>query len=186
MKETRHKLIILCGIPASGKSTWVKMHKDSISKTTKVVSRDKIRFSLLKEGEGYFSKEKQVFNTFIEEIKKGLIENEVTIADATHLNENSRRKLLNALGTSLKNIETDALFIKVNLETALERNSHRAGRALVPEDSIKNMYLTLTPPTLEEGFNKVYIYENGKYIIKEKGSDNNGKDFFNLRSPFRA
>ena len=40
------KLILMCGVPGSGKSTWIKNNK---SETDLWISRDKIRFEKLKE-----------------------------------------------------------------------------------------------------------------------------------------
>ena len=51
------KLYVMCGGPGSGKSTWIKKNLPTFKGYTKVVSRDEIRFSLVKEGEEYFSKE---------------------------------------------------------------------------------------------------------------------------------
>ena len=72
------KLYVACGIPGSGKSTYlanyVKSHyTNKLSNMYKIVSRDAIRFSLLKEGDDYFSCEREVFNTFIKEIFNTLL-----------------------------------------------------------------------------------------------------------------
>ena len=48
----------MVGCPGSGKSTWAKKHLPD----TYYVSRDEVRFSLLQDGEDYFSHEKEVFN----------------------------------------------------------------------------------------------------------------------------
>ena len=63
------KIYLLCGCPGSGKSTYAKAHIDD---KTAWISRDKVRFSMVSEDEEYFSKEKEVFNTFIKEIKKAI------------------------------------------------------------------------------------------------------------------
>ena len=59
-------LIMLCGCPGSGKSTWTQQYKEN--KKVVIISRDEIRFRLVSEKEEYFSKETQVFNIFISEI----------------------------------------------------------------------------------------------------------------------
>ena len=91
---------IMCGIPGSGKSTFAKKITEIYEKhniSIETVSRDEIRFSLIKPGEDYFSKEKEVFSIYIENLKKSLNNNNITIADATHLNFASRKKLLTPL-----------------------------------------------------------------------------------------
>ena len=63
---TKNKtLYVMVGIPGSGKSTFINTHCQS---DWKIVSRDQVRFSIVREDEEYFSKEKKVFKTFIEEI----------------------------------------------------------------------------------------------------------------------
>ena len=60
-------LYLMCGIPGSGKSTWIKQNK---IESDAVISRDVVRFSLVKEHEEYFSKETEVFYTFIDQINE--------------------------------------------------------------------------------------------------------------------
>lgn len=161
------KLIVLVGAPGLGKSTWAENHAAMIPGTVKIVSRDKIRFALVKENEEYFSKEKEVFKEYIKEIKKGLKYYDYTIADATHLNLASRTKLLRALGPSLYEVEVDAVVIQGSLETALKQNENRLGtRSYVPQDQIRKMYKQQTMPSFEEGFYKIYIYQADKIGIK--------------------
>ena len=69
---------IMCGIPGSGKSTFAKKITEIYEKhniSIETVSRDEIRFSLIKPGEDYFSKEKEVFSIYIENLKKSLNNN---------------------------------------------------------------------------------------------------------------
>ena len=94
------KMFVMCGAPGSGKSTWLeeKVIKNIYTKPATVVSRDKIRFALVKEDEQYFSKENEVWEKFITQIKKDLEmwSVEEVYVDATHLNIASRSKLLRA------------------------------------------------------------------------------------------
>lgn len=157
---TKKKLFILCGPAGCGKSTWVHKHKTPVDC---VISRDVIRLSMLSDDEDYFLHEDEVYKEFIKEIKDALESKEVgsVFVDATHLNKWSRRKLLRSLGVSLKNIEVNAIALKVPLDVAIEQNSHRTGRANVPNDVIKEMYDNYTIPTIEEGFDVVWqaIYQ---------------------------
>ena len=91
----KHKLLLMCGIPGSGKSTLAKKIVESGKyASTTYVSRDDIRFSLLRGTKeykaafsnretnnqdevdyitvNYFSKEKEVYEQFINKIKEGL------------------------------------------------------------------------------------------------------------------
>ena len=160
--EKSKTLYVMCGIPGSGKSTYIKQHTELLVRDYKagiIVSRDQIRFSFVKEDEPYFSKEKEVFKTFVDEIKEGLTKYNFVVADATHINQSSRTKLLRALGSSLKDVKVIALVMTTDLDTCLQRNMKRTGRELVPEDSIINMYHNFTIPTYEEGFNEIWLID---------------------------
>ena len=63
------KLNLMCGIPGSGKSYWVRHH---MTDADAYISRDQIRFSMLKEGEEYFSHENEVFEEFIAQIQNAI------------------------------------------------------------------------------------------------------------------
>ena len=173
--EKSKQLVVLCGIPGSGKSTWAKTKN---GKYLKIVSRDAIRFSLIGENDEYFSKETEVFNTFINEIKKALKEEEIltVIADATHINQASRTKLLRALGKSLKDVEVVGMYFDANENLAIEHNEERKGtRTFVPHAVIRRMACQFEAPTEKEGFDKIYnikITTTGGYnYIRESGVD---------------
>lgn len=168
MEKSKTQLIILVGIAGSGKSTWIQNHKNSFKGSVKIVSRDAIRFSLVKEDEEYFSKENEVYKQFISEIKDGLVNYDIVFADATHINELSRAKLLRALGDSIKDVKVIAVVIKPSLQVSLAQNAQRFGRKLVPANQIKKMYYLFQKPTLEEGFDEIWTYKNFKYEIETK------------------
>lgn len=158
MKKT--KLYLMCGIPGSGKSTYLETR---FIQPPVVISRDEIRFKIVKEDEEYFSHEKEVYNEFINQIQTALKFEAEVFVDATHLSEGSRTKLLRSLGSSLRDVEVNIIWIKVPLEVALKQNENRKGtRAYVPETVIRRMNSQITIPTKEEGFEHIYIVENGR------------------------
>ena len=140
-------LIIMMGVPGSGKSTWTAALAEQYDAT--IVSRDDIRFSIVAENEEYFSKENEVFKTFTNTISWLLSQEVNVIADATHLNYGSRTKLLNALQT--KPTFTIVAHKDEKLETCLQRNENRMGtRAYVPESVIRRMFYSQEKPTADE------------------------------------
>lgn len=143
-------VVLLCGVPGSGKSTYAKNKTDSLKRNCIIVSRDEIRFSLVPEGEEYFSKENLVFKTFIDKITAAIddAEHEVVFIDATHLNPSSRKKVLSKIDTE-NNVVYAANF-NVSLEVAIARNNQRTGRACVPESVIRNMWESFIPATEQE------------------------------------
>ena len=54
-------LFINIGLPGSGKSTFCENHMRHFP----IISRDRIRFSLLKDKDAYFSNEKEVFGELL-------------------------------------------------------------------------------------------------------------------------
>ena len=153
----KSKLYLLMGAPGSGKSTYLKTR---FSQPPVVVSRDAVRFAMVSEDEEYFSKEKEVFREYIEQIRNALKFNKEVFADATHLNESSRAKVLFALGHDLKNVEVNVIWVRVPLEVAITQNELRQGtRAYVPKSVIRRMYSQATMPSKEEGFEHIYIFD---------------------------
>lgn len=144
-------IYLMCGIPGSGKSTWVK---DEISKlrtsTYKVISRDVIRFKYLKDTDAYFVNEDRVFKEFIDEINSAITDNIDNIyIDATHITKGSRYKVLDKL-SGLEKYNIFVVFFYCSIETAIKNNATRTGRACVPEDAIVNMYERLEIPNIDE------------------------------------
>lgn len=152
------RLLILVGIAGSGKSTWAREYAKDQARQGRhvvIVSRDAIRFALVDEGEGYFSKETDVFRNYISNIQNYLNDDDVdiVIADATHINEKSRAKVLKKL--NLRDVLVEAVIFRTPVTRCLKQNKTRIGRERVPDVAIYNMQKNFTIPTNEEGFNMI-------------------------------
>lgn len=142
------KVFILCGPPASGKSTWIQ--KQMKTNPGAWCSRDAVRFSMIGEDEDYFAREDEVFDTWIFSIQAA-IDNEAIeniYIDATHLNEKSRDKVLNRL--NLENATLCAVNFIVPLEECIRRNDLREGRAKVPRSVIRRMHFSFVPVNITD------------------------------------
>ena len=149
------KLYILCGIPCSGKSTWAK----GFLMDAYHISRDEIRFSMLKDGEEYFSHETEVYKEFIYEIAQTLMHGYDVIADATHINKSSRSKLIKAIDQYYTNYQIVYVVFNTPLTRCQTLNATRTGRNFVPPVAIETMSNRFSVPTLEEDSRAIKIIE---------------------------
>lgn len=138
-------LWLMCGAPGSGKSYFAKNVLVN-DEHWLYVSRDEIRFRIIKNDEEYFSHETEVYNCFVKNIQLLLdtIREGNVIADATHLNTASRMKLLKRL--NLNGVNVIPVWMNTPEHICLERNKLRSGRECVPEDVIHKMYYSRNHP----------------------------------------
>lgn len=143
-----YEFVLLSGIPGSGKSTWAEIKAKEIEdrhETVAIISRDNIRFSMLKDGEDYFSHENDVFNEYVRQLNEAMeLGINYVIADATHLTEGSINKLLRRLIPDSRT-SLEIVFFDCPLDIALERNSKREGLKRVPEKEIVRMKKSFHP-----------------------------------------
>lgn len=164
MQKSKGILYVMCGVPGSGKSYFAKQITQAIH--TKLISRDEIRFSMLKDDDEYFAKENLVFHRYMELINKNLKNDQSVIADATHLTPGSRRKLLNNL--TVKPTSIVCFYFDLPLDVCLSRNVVRPGREQVPEETMKSMYENFKPPQYSEGFDYIYKVDNQQLILQSE------------------
>lgn len=149
-------LYMMCGVPGSGKSTYVEKYVKGDSKNI-VISRDTIRYSLLDaRGEKeYFKYENEVCMIMWNMINEGLRAGYNVYVDQTSLTKKSRKYLLDHVKGYDQVI---AICVITPLDICLERNSKRKGRTCVPAGRIKEMYQSFVIPTEEEGFASIVKY----------------------------
>lgn len=143
-------LYIAVGAPNSGKTTTIKNRINGLGGAR--ISRDDIRFALVKPEEGYFTHEGQVFETFIKLIQEA-IDNprgpRDVYADATHLNKASRKKLIKHLNLDC----VDKIIIMsfhCPKEILIERNLLRNGKERLPLSALERMIDSMDTPSINE------------------------------------
>lgn len=151
------ELVMLCGIPCSGKSTYVNKLRDyEYWENSVVLSTDNyIEEQAKRLGMTY----NEVFQDCIDEATRQLEmsfvrakeEGKRIIWDQTNLSIKTRKKKLTKVPSIYKRT---VVWFQVDLEEALKRNGTREGK-FIPESILKRMYHQFEVPTLEEGFDFV-------------------------------
>lgn len=151
---------MLCGIPTSGKSTYVeKLKKLDYWKDAVVLSTDAY---IEKEAQRMGMTYNQVFDDVIDNATREL-ELQLNMAkdkgkdiiyDQTNLSKKTRKKKLAKIPCWYRRT---AVYFQVSLEEALKRNENREGK-YIPKSVLKRMYHQFEVPTFEEGFDFI---ENG-------------------------
>lgn len=150
----RPKMIMLIGLPASGKSTYAKT-LDGV-----IFSSDALRAELW--GDEATQGDNQVlFAELHRRIKECLKNGQNAIYDATNINYKKRMAFLR----ELKHIDCEKIcyFIAVPYEECLKRNKQRERR--VPEYVIEKMYKSFNAPYWYEGWDDIRVINEFKGCI---------------------
>ncbi len=141
----RPRIIVLVGLPGSGKSTYLE--KLGVSS----LSSDEMRRLLIDDVTNQTIHGK-VFASLRYLLRQRIqLARPVSYVDATNLSKKDRKPFLQ-IGKQF-NCRMEALFFDVPLEICKQRNRQRS--RVVPEDAMNAMAVKLTPPSQEEGFERI-------------------------------
>lgn len=150
-------LYILAGVPGCGKSTLAK----TLFPETKVISSDEIRFALFgglkiaHSSDQRKANNRRVFAQYHAEIETTLAYGRSVVADATNLDAESRRHLIEI---ARRNAADPVLILFANVDTALDRNAARDDETRVPDevqDRFVSKYWTTLAQYLQEDYARV-------------------------------
>ena len=155
------KLIMLIGLPSSGKSTWSSKYMDCY-KNTELVSSDSIREEVFGDVNDQ-SHNAKVFNIVHKRVVAAIKNGKDAILDATSL---SRKRRIHFI-KSIPECEVRAIVFAIPFEECCKRNAAR--ERVVPQEAMERMYRSFQPPHYAEGFDDIQIVgagDVGLYIYK--------------------
>ena len=136
----RQRLIILVGLPGSGKSTF---YREKFSDLV-LVSKDLMSPNTRRKDERQR-----------EQIVASLREGRSVVVDNTNPTREARAPLI-ALGKSL-GAQIVGYYFSAGVKECIARNAGREGRARVPNVAIFAIAKKLEPPVVEEGFDELHV-----------------------------
>lgn len=150
------KFIMLCGLPASGKSYWARAHRTA---SLTHLSSDEMR-------EIYGgSDNNQIFELMhqitISHLKDGLS----VIYDATNLARKHRVAILSEVKRKFPAVFCQIIVFMAPLDKLKERNSHRVGAACVPDEVFQKMLCSFQFPQFFEGWDEIHMDESNEYEL---------------------
>lgn len=146
-------LVVTVGLPASGKTSWVKgFIEDNKDKTIDIISSDKIREEIFKDI-GDQNHNNEVFDIMKRRTKESLSQGHVAVYEATNISSKRRRALLKELKRYYD--KAICLFKYKNLLNCFVDNENRKKR--VPSDIINRMYRNFEIPHKNEGFDEIIV-----------------------------
>ena len=151
---SKNVLIVLGGLPASGKSTYAEMLVKS--GIFQIVCPDLIR-KALNGDESIQGDGKRVFETAFHDMKEYGCLDENVVFDATNIDRKRRTELVAEMRPYF-----DIIIFKwfdTPLDICKDRNAKRD--RVVPEEVLKRMWFNFEVPTMEEGWD--YIEEIKNY-----------------------
>lgn len=171
MATTKKTLWILSGAAGSGKSMWA--NEAARGNDATIISRDTIRFDLMGEHDSYFTNENKVWQRFIDQIEYALVYSDYKdiYVDATHINQKSRNKLLDAISqrVALEYVNINVVYFDVCAAVCRQRNARRTGLRHVPDKAIMRMINQFETPTFGEKYKykEIWRIDAQGNIVKE-------------------
>lgn len=146
-------LIIMCGFPGSGKSTYLS---ENFSATSSEVILCPDDFRLVITGRQYHGPAEDIVWSHVKTTARVLLKRGYgVVIDATHLTITSRKQWIR-LADEI-DVGVGCLWQKVTPDVARQRNGVRSDGHVVPERVMNRMIRFFVEPTVQEGFGSVSV-----------------------------
>ena len=146
--STKSQVIVLSGLPASGKSTWVEKNGDGCP----VICLDAIRADMKVKP---WEDQSKVTQVAFDKAREYLRNNQTFIWDATCLNHDTRKKIL-GLGRDY-NAFTNVVYLECDDVERNKRNRSRDECKRVPDGIMDKMKEHVVPPSFDEAHDVAWI-----------------------------
>lgn len=141
-------LIVMCGIPASGKTTLSSLFASEYN--NKLHHFDDYANAFHPE------KSKDALHQMWSDIYQELQNGDDVICDNVHITKEMRADILNAVSNvSCKKI---CVVLTTPIEECIKRNANRKAR--LPDFVLYDMHNKFEPPSLDEGWDEIIYIEN--------------------------
>jgi predicted kinase len=146
------KAILLCGVPTSGKSSWVKNNPGYIVISSDNIIENYAENVRLTYDEVFHDYINEAISLMLQQLKHAVENDQNIICDQTHLTPKVRKRKLKMIPSHYGKI---AVYFEIDKEEMLKRNHNPDRTKIVPVDVLESMHGSYSRPCISEGFSQV-------------------------------